>query len=309
MGAGWRPVTNLSDGEKQVLLVSLLLTTEHNAAGIILVDKPELHLNDARAIDVWEQIERKFPQTTFVYATHSLSFATRPNVGRLYLVRPQGRLERLDDDQAPSSAVPRHAVDMLVGGRIQVSRSDKPIIFCEDALAKAILQDLFGASVEVVARGDCEAVIAAVKGHDGWGIAFSTGRGHCGVIDRDNRCDDDLARLPDGVFAFPFFESESLLMTPEIASLYLPSGIAARYDEILLQAAKAAYISALQKMADEMPVRFNQARGRSDQRIAAPDPSYCVRPGIGGTVSVQPRAAKRKTGGLQGGNRCRLGRE
>ncbi len=127
----------LSDGEKHLLLASVFLVAEYPGRFIFLVDEPELYLNEARAIDVWESLEAKFPRAVFLYATHNIVFATRPTVDATYLMGLDGNIEQVDRDRPIPSAIIRD----IVGTRIQLLRSSATPIFCEDELSKLVLED------------------------------------------------------------------------------------------------------------------------------------------------------------------------
>jgi|GEM_PF-5942800 len=237
-------VSGLSDGEKQILMLVWMLNEDHKAPFVFLVDEPELFLNEARAVEFWELIERYFPRTVFLYATHNIVFATRPNVNRTYLMGMDHKIEVLP----PGEPVPHAVVRDMVGARVQILRTTKPIIFCEDTLLRHIASDLLASSdFEFVVLEGYQTVVGAVsKDNRSWGKVRSGSQKFCGIIDRDARSDDEVTALATrGIFCFPFFEAESLLLLPQIATMILsqksPRTITSEaYIPVLLECAKAS---------------------------------------------------------------------
>jgi ABC-type lipoprotein export system ATPase subunit len=209
----------LSDGEKQILLISIFLMTVDQNRFVFLVDEPELYLNEARAVQVWERLEKNFPAAIFLYATHSVAFATRPSVQTTYLIGLGGRVEVLEPNVQSRST----AIRQIVGARIQLLRTEAAPIFCEDGLAKLIIEDFLAPNgAEIVAVSGSKNVIAAVRKEVGWEQIRSGGTKFCGIIDRDTREDEDVLQLEEnGVFCLPFYDSESFLLLPQVAIWFL----------------------------------------------------------------------------------------
>lgn len=226
-------VTALSDGEKQMMLLGLFLMGPRSAQRcVFLVDEPELYLNEAGAVQFWERLEHAFPLAMFVYATHNLVFATRPTVTNTLLVAQDRKIEAINVLDNPD------AVRQVVSARIQLLRSEKSPVFCEDGLAKLIVGDLFRdrQDVELIPLGSWKTVVAAAKGEAGWAHVRSAGPRFCGIIDRDTRNQSEIVELEaSGLFCFPLFEAESFLLVPEIATwmLTVAAGTSVSSDEYL----------------------------------------------------------------------------
>jgi hypothetical protein len=249
-------VEGLSHGERQILLLSIFLFSifllgAAPASFVFLADEPELYLNETRAIEVWERLEACFPRAVFLHATHNLVFATRPSVDRTYLMMSDGNVEKIDRAQP----LPASVIRSIVGARIQLLRVSKPIIFCEDNLSELILKDVFqAANVELIPLSGHGTVQSAVRGESGWKDVRSEGMPYCGVIDRDARSDSDVIQLAKkGIFCFPVYEAESLLLTPEIAvwMLSLAKGQEISNDEfktVLVECAHKAFGGTIDKV-------------------------------------------------------------
>jgi energy-coupling factor transporter ATP-binding protein EcfA2 len=202
----------LSDGERQLLIIAIFLVGNFDKRFLFIVDEPELHLNEARAIEVWEKIERSASNATFLYSTHSVAFATREAVQTTYLINSEKVEEVNRTDQLRAADI-----HDIVSARIQLYRSAKPAIFCEDELSKLIFGDLFKDRTIVRLNGS-ESVRLAVQGARGWEQVRSEGIKFCGIIDRDTRNEAEIEQLKSmGLFCFPLYDAEALLLTPEIA--------------------------------------------------------------------------------------------
>ena len=209
----------LSDGEKQIMMLSMFLATSNESSFIFLADEPELYLNEARAIALWEGLERAFPNTVFLHATHNVSFATRPTVDRTFVIDLDRDVTEVDRSK-PLSAL---TIREIVGTRIQLLRSNAATIFCEDELSKLMLEDLFKeVEIQAIPLSGCEAVKAAVQGEPGWEQVRSASTAFCGVIDRDARGDDDVATLEGRrIYCLPVWDAEALMLAPKIGTWML----------------------------------------------------------------------------------------
>jgi hypothetical protein len=236
-------IDGLSDGEQQILLLTLLLLRAGPFSGVVLVDEPELFLNEARAVEIWEAIERNFPSVLFVYSTHSIQFATRETVDRCFLVGRTEGLSELDLAQQIPSSVIRD----IVGTRIQILRSNDPIVFCEDAMHKLLLPDILTTKCQVIGLNGRDSVQSAVPSEGAWAQIQSEGIPLCGVIDLDAHDCDQVAHFQKkGIYALPYYDGECILLSPEIAPWFIKisSGqeiSASTYDQWVIESAEQYY--------------------------------------------------------------------
>lgn len=216
------PIDGLSDGEKQVFLLCIFFVLQKDDKIIFLIDEPELHLNEKRAVEFWDLLESTLPSATFVYATHSAVFATREETSATWTIGPNDELEPIDLGAPVNSAT----LSEIVGERVSLLRTSKPPIFCEDELHNMILSDvLAGEDVFPVTLRNCKTVIDAVRREEGWDLLRPRAGKSCGLIDRDGRSSEQVAQLEKGaVLVFPFDESESLLVHPKIVSFWVSNG-------------------------------------------------------------------------------------
>lgn len=221
----------LSDGEKQLVLLGLWLLGSDTGRFVLLVDEPELYLNEARAISLWESLERRFPKAVFIYATHSLVFATRPSIDATYLLTPEGNLEDVDRELPLDPNLVRE----FMGARIQLLRSAASPVFCEDQLAKLVVGDILeGSDAEIVGLNGWRSVITAVTADDSaWKKLRTPATAFCGVIDRDVLSAEQItAYEKKGVFCLPFYDPEGVLLAPELARWWLGRSAGTQIDEL-----------------------------------------------------------------------------
>ncbi|WP_430254214.1 ATP-dependent nuclease [Neorhizobium sp. DAR64872/K0K18] len=256
-------INALSDGEKQILLFAIFLLQKPQQELILLVDEPELHLNEARCINLWEKIEDYLPNVSFVYATHSLLFATRPSIRRLYVVeRGSADLEVSRAEDIPDATLRR-----IIGARIQILRTDAFPVFCEDDAQRSLIIDLFqNDQIEPVLAGNWETVRSAVAS-DAALTGYLLGKvTKCGIIDRDFHSEEKLNGMEGlGVFALPFSESESVILHPNVALPTLSRfGLTLSYDayaQVLAGAAQKSLPRSMQllsrQVGQDYPVKIS----------------------------------------------------
>jgi hypothetical protein len=87
----------LSSGEQQIFLLLGKFIFNHPKA-VFLIDEPELNLNPRLAERFWSIIERRHSECAFIYATHALHFALRPEVDRALVLTHTGVVP-LDDSK------------------------------------------------------------------------------------------------------------------------------------------------------------------------------------------------------------------
>ena len=236
---------SLSDGERQILMLGTMLIESGSQTFVFLADEPELHLNDAKSIQLWERLEQAFPKAIFLYATHSAIFATRPSIEQLFVMDMNGSLDLLAKDET----LPASIVRDMVGAQVQLLRPKGKPVFCEDTLTRLLLGDLFrDLAVELVALDGRDGVIAAVKGEMLWGKLRSS-TAYCGVLDRDTIDDHGVTKLEQsGIFCLPVYDAESFLVVPEVASRILEINGNSNVDctEILVECANRSLKHTLQ---------------------------------------------------------------
>lgn len=143
----------------------------------------------------------------------------------------------------------------LTGVRIQVLRTEKPIVFCEDNLQQMMLEDiLVDSDVKVIGLSGWDTVVRTVGGGGYWETLRSSATICCGVIDRDMNESEQIESFADKkVFCLPFYDSEALMLDPELGHLLFEHSIGRKptteeYNLIIVEAATRAKKSVLPKL-------------------------------------------------------------
>lgn len=210
--------SSLSDGEKQVFSILADLIDLEDAHNVIIADEPELNLHPELAERLWTLIENEFSDKTFIYATHSINFALRSNVRRVFVLSADSvnisEFTGLD-------SLPRSEVSAFLGGLPGILSANKVVVTeghekSFDAIFYRWL--LADPTLEVYPAGGCADVIAVVTKSGLWS-KIATKVSLCGVVDSDYRDKVSLATERSNSIVFlPLHEAESYLCLPEVAS-------------------------------------------------------------------------------------------
>lgn len=210
------PLSQMSDGEKQVfsILVDLFRLSENKL--FLLVDEPELNLNPGLANRVWNTIEQTLPDAIFVYATHSVNFALRENVElRLVLSNEDSNIQEIGN----ISELNKHDRYELVGTLPSLIENRVTLVVeGEMESFDKIFYDwiLMNREVSVQPVGSSEDVKAIVKRIEKW-RAISPNTQLIGLVDRDYKGEQQISELSEhGLMVLDFHEVESYLCHPRI---------------------------------------------------------------------------------------------
>ena len=193
----------MSDGERVIFyLIGQCLAAPTD--GVIIIDKPELHLHRSIQARLWDEVESQRQDCMFVYLTHDLDFAvSRLNAKKIWLKSYDG--SAWDWDLVPESEyVPEEVMLSILGSR-------KPVIFTEGDRSSwdyFIFSHLYP-GFTVTPTGNCEVVIHATCSFNALKHMHNV---HAfGIIDRDYRNDDQVAHLKTlGVHTLAISEIENL---------------------------------------------------------------------------------------------------
>jgi hypothetical protein len=255
--------SDMSDGERVIFyLIGQCLAAPPNA--IIIIDEPELHLHKSVQAPLWDQIEKVRPDCFFIYLTHDVDFASAmEEATKVWLKSFDG--EKWDWELiVHNNSIPE---DLL----LEVLGSRKPVVFVEgvsgsydSALYSTILKDYL-----VIPVGSCGQVIQSVKA-----LKSNPQLHHLdvfGIIDRDRRVPDEIARLEqDSIFVLSVAEVENLFCTREV--LEIVSNRLARDVAADFNAVSTAVFSRLQgelevqvslRVASEIKFRLNLFDGKA----------------------------------------------
>ena len=220
--------SDLSDGERQVLTLLADLAV-HGAGEAVVVDEPELNLNSGLAIRVWETIEREVltrsEETYFVYATHSLSFASRPAVDRVIVLDNRGKVAACVD--SPSTLLKNETItsEDYLGALTTIVATPTALITegQDGSVDRTFYQWVIGKKwgrerngVPVVPMQGSSSVRGAVKQEGIWNELQGSTR-LVGVTDRDYLSDSQLEGLVDeNLLVLDLHEVESYFCLPKL---------------------------------------------------------------------------------------------
>jgi energy-coupling factor transporter ATP-binding protein EcfA2 len=237
----------MSDGEKVALyLIAECLAAPQNC--IIIIDEPELHMNQAIQAKLWDRIESSRQDCVLVYITHDLDFAaTRATARKIWVKSFDGQNTWEWEEVHPTDEFPESMVLKILGSR-------RPILFVEgefNSIDLAIYRAVFSERL-VLPRGSCDRVIESTVALNSLPQLHHTDA--YGIIDRDRRGDDELqSYVNKGVFSPSVAEIENLLLLPD----------AVRLVSTLLKREPDKDLAAIQdflfaELARELPVQINE---------------------------------------------------
>lgn len=207
-------ISKLSDGERNaIMLAAEVLTAPKNC--IVLVDEPERHLHRAIVVSLLRALFSKRLDCMFIIATHEVDFAAQQVDADVCMLR-QCRWKGDAPASWSAELLPANA-PIPEDLRRAILGSKPAMLFIEggstslDVRIYAVLFPQF--SVRPVQS--CRDVIALVRGVKrladyGWVSAQ-------GLIDRDDRNDDEVHRLgEEGIHALDVYSVESLLYSSAV---------------------------------------------------------------------------------------------
>jgi len=205
----------LSDGEKQCFSVLADLVELADSVSVVLVDEPELNLNPLLANRLWDIVESEFPQATFIYATHSVSFAMRDSVMRVHVLSDNdASIQEIDVigdvamDELPPLLGSIPAI-LTTSSAVVTEGTDKSF---DGIFYRWLAPTLDFETVPVGGGAD----VAAVAARRGVWEAISMNFKLVGVIDRDFKSDQEVADLAADCTVLERHEAESYLCCPKI---------------------------------------------------------------------------------------------
>lgn len=208
--------SNLSDGEKQVFSILADLIELDDDHEIIIADEPELNLHPELAERLWSLVENEFPEKRFIYATHSIGFALRGNVEKVWVLSTDATNIA---EFSGLETLPRSETTALLGCLPGILSTNRALVTeghekSFDAIFfRWLLSDN---SIEILPCGSCTDV-ASIVGKQGIWNKISSRIKLVGVIDADYRDDAYLKELmSENVHALELHEAEAYLCVPQI---------------------------------------------------------------------------------------------
>ena len=238
-------IAQMSDGERSAALIAATVLTVKPET-VLLIDEPELHLHRAIIEPFLAALFAQRTDCTFVVSTHEIDLPMAHPTAHVLMVRScewNGDTAKTWDVEVlePDAGLPEDLKRAILGTR-------RRIVFVEGtsgSLDLPLYTALFP-DISVVPTGSCLDVERAVTG-----LRESLNYHHVeayGLIDRDDRTDDDVMRLAEKhVFALDVCSVEALCYCSDAIA-----AVAHRQAETLGNDADEMIESATQKALDEL---------------------------------------------------------
>ena len=250
-------VIEMSDGERNAMIIAGHVITAE-AGTVFLIDEPDKHLHPAITQPFFSALfDLRRDDCAFIIATHDIGLpVTNPKAQFLMLRSCQWNGSRCVSWEAevlePNIQLPEELKYEILGSR-------KKILFVEGkstgSLDTLLYTTLFP-DISVIPKGSCEEVQKTVLG-----LRDSQDSHHVeafGLIDRDDRTDDDVKNLSEkGIFALEVYAVESLYYCSD-AIVAVADRQAESLDEdkgALFESANKEAIDVLKKHAERMAAR------------------------------------------------------
>jgi ABC-type lipoprotein export system ATPase subunit len=267
---GYAPfsIAELSDGERNALLViSNVLTAKENS--LILLDEPERHLHRSIVSPLISTLLSYRNDCAFVISTHDVTLPHDQEKSSALLLRKYNhRPKSWVVDYIPSV----EGLDEEVA--IAVLGSRRTLLFVEGQISSLDIQlyQILYPNITIKPLGSCVDVERVVKGiresdENHWISAF-------GIIDRDNRSDEECEQLcNEGVIPLNQYSIESLYYHPSVIRSILNrvSTVNDIEPEQVFSEIIEAVISAIIPHKTRMAARLVQRKVKENLSRQAPD--------------------------------------
>ena len=249
-------IAEMSDGERNAMLIAAQVITA-DPGKVFLIDEPDKHLHRSIIQPFFKALfDLRKEDCIFIIATHDIGLPTVKSEARVLMLRSCQWNDSIcigwdAEVLEPNSQLSEELKHDILGSR-------KKMLFVEgrsNSLDLKLYEVLFP-DVSVIPKGNCEEVQKAVIGlHD------SQDNHHVkafGLIDRDNREDEDVEELSKkGIFALKVYAVESLYYCSDsIAAIADQQAEALNADKNkLTEAANKKAIDELKKHSKRMSAR------------------------------------------------------
>ena len=250
-------VVEMSDGERNAMIIAGHVITAVPGT-VFLIDEPERHLHRSITQPFLSALfDLKSEDCTFIISTHEIALPiANPDAQILMLRSCQWSNNQCVAWDAkvlePNAQLPEELKRAILGSR-------KRILFVEGDSNNSLDFPLYTAlfpDISVIPKGSCEEVQKAVLGLRGSSDIHDVEA--FGLIDRDNRKDEDVKRLEEkGVFALEVYSVEALYYCSDaIAAVAYEQARLRGEDGIkLIESAKKESIEVLKDHAEEMAAK------------------------------------------------------
>ena len=250
-------IVDMSDGERNAMIIAGHVITAVPGT-VFLIDEPERHLHRSITQPFLSALfDLRSEDCTFIISTHEIGLPVGNPDAQVLMLRScqwSGNQCIAWDAETlePKSSVPEDIKLAILGSRNR-------ILFVEGTPTSSLDFPLYTAlfpGISVVPKGSCEDVQKAVLG-----LRDSQELHHVeafGLIDRDNRKDEDVKRLEEkGVFALEVYSVEALYYCSDAiaAVAYEQARLRGEDSTQLIESAKEESIKVLKDHAEEMAAK------------------------------------------------------
>ena len=250
-------IAEMSDGERNAMLIAADVITA-TLGTVFLIDEPERHLHRSIIEPFLSALfALRRADCTFIISTHEIALPVANPDARVLILRScqwsSNQCTAWDAEVLePNSQLPEELKRAILGSR-------KRILFVEGESSGSLDLPLYAAlfpGLSVVPKGSYKEVQKAVLGLRGsQGIhdveAF-------GLIDRDNRMDEDVEKLAEsGIFALEVYSAEALYYCSDsiVAVAHQQAKLYGEDGSKLIESAKQEAIEVLKEHAERMAAR------------------------------------------------------
>ena len=238
----------MSDGEKVLLYyIGRVLLAPRNS--LIVIDEPEMHLHRSITDKLWDSLENKRKDCTFLYVTHDIEFAATRQA-RKFWIKSFTPPYKWEIDPIESNPIPEELLLNILGSR-------KNILFCEgenNSLDKTILEVIFP-NFTIIPVSTCKNVINYTKAFNKLPNAYKKAYG---IIDRDFREEDEMNELSKyNIYAHTVAEIENILLIESFLSAFI---LYKKEDDKRLEMIKDKILEKFSKEIDQQSFSYVKAK-------------------------------------------------
>ena len=278
-------IEQMSDGERNAMIMaSQVITAERGC--VLLIDEPERHLHRAIIVSFLKALFEHREDCVFIISTHEVALpAANPDAEVLMLRSCQWGTEDCESWDAvhldSTSRLPEELKLAILGSREKILFVEGESTSMDCPIYTALFPD-----ISVRPMGDCKEVIRAVRV-----LRKTQDRHHIevfGLIDLDNRTDENVAELEDdGIFALDVYSVEGLYYCSEVI------GAVARQQAESLDGRDADQL--IKVAEDEAFKELNNNKDKLDERMAEYRCDRRILLNLADGKSIQDKKVERKS--------------
>lgn len=213
-GSGAYHAKHMSDGERvAIYLIGQCLVAPSDT--IIVIDEPEIHLHKSIMHTLWDNIEERCPDKTFVYITHDLDFASsRKEAKKIWIKSYDGNKWEMQILQEEDN-IPESLYFEILGGR-------KPVLLVEGDKGSYDYQlyPYLYPNYCVIPCHNCSKVIELTKAFRNERLRNLHTNNVKGLIDHDYLTEEEIQSYKaNDIYTLQVAEVENLYLVEDIIKL------------------------------------------------------------------------------------------